>query len=121
MEWAAALIVTLTAAACQGRAGSELVIADSTAAPPSPVVAAAFVEQADSSYSRIGRLAQDSAGSYLIEQRGLETDTFRLEHTRFGWRIAGPVQHQHILPAAALSLRRVHDDTRSRLTELAGR
>ena len=184
--WGAPLIAILTAVACQGRADSELVIADSTAA---------VVEQSDSScglvassqhadpallldeylrrdgageflrsnewlgaslfcpnhvpgwdqatiiagyesaalarvdtaasftvrYSRIGRLTQDSAGFYLIEQPDIKTDTFRLVHTRFGWRIAAPVQHQHILPAAALALRRVHADTRTRLTEFVGR
>jgi hypothetical protein len=63
-------------------------------------------------------LNQDAEGVFLEEQPGIKTDTFRLLRTQFGWRIDATINHQHILPAAALGLPRIHPESRARISAL---
>jgi hypothetical protein len=73
-------------------------------------------------YSRIGPLSQDSVSFYLIEEPGIESDTFITLKTQYGWRIQTPVIHAHILPRTALdSVPRLQPRSRTRIAELIGK
>jgi hypothetical protein len=69
-------------------------------------------------YEEAGTLTQDERGMFLREEQQVTTDTFRLLKTAYGWRIESPIQHQRIMPKAALGLNRMHPASRARLVEL---
>jgi hypothetical protein len=66
-----------------------------------------------------GRLTQDGEGSYLIDEPGTRLDTFVVLRTLYGWRIAAPVRHQHLLPHGALRIPNLKPVERARLENLA--
>lgn len=56
----------------------------------------------DVTYNVIARITQNSKGPYLIFDPEKKTTRFELKQTPWGWRIAQPNQHPHILPQAIM-------------------